>query len=94
VSGRDNLPTCVWCEEVVLDTDPQAPNYAQPMHYECGLRAVIGSLGHQRMRCFCHGGTEEDPPGLTRRQAAMAAALFFHLGRVPGDSINPQPEQP
>jgi hypothetical protein len=74
---------CPCCDEEVLDTDRRAPSYGQPVHYECGLRAALGSLGHQRRRCSCYGGEEEDPPGLTRRQAAMAATLYFHLGRVP-----------
>lgn len=81
----NDLPICPGCDEPIADTDQLAPSYSQPMHYECGLRAVLGSLGHQRKRCSCYGGNEEDPPGLTRRQAAMAATLYFHLGRVPAD---------
>lgn len=81
-------PVCPWCDEAVLATDKRAPTYQQPMHYECGLRSAVGSIGHQQRRCFCFGGTEEDPPGLTRRQAATAAALYFHLGSVPKDFLN------
>jgi hypothetical protein len=81
-------PSCGWCEEPVLGTDERAPNYQQPMHYECGLRAALGSLGHQRKRCSCYGGAEEDPSGMTRRQAAVAAAMYFHLGRLPDNTIN------
>jgi hypothetical protein len=88
-----SAPICDWCEEPVLNDDRRAPNYVRPTHYECGLRAAIGSVGHQKMRCFCFGGEEEDPPGLSRRQAAMAAALFFHLGTVPDHLINPQPTE-
>lgn len=82
---------CAWCDEPVLNDDRRAPNYAQPTHYECGLRAAVGSVGHQKQRCFCFGGQDEDPPGLTRRQAAMAAALYFHLGTVPTHLINQRP---
>lgn len=84
-------PICPWCEEPVLDTDRRAAEHRyQPLHYECGLRAALGSVGHQRKLCFCYGGTEEDPPGMTRRQAAVAAANYFHLGRLPDDFPNQQ----
>lgn len=78
-----DLPLCPCCDEPILEGERLAPDMRPPTHYECGLRAVIGSVGHQRGRCSCFGGSEEDPPGMTRRQAATAAALFFHLGRVP-----------
>jgi hypothetical protein len=77
------MTCCPWCEEPILDGETLAPNYVQPTHYECGLRGALGSVGHQRKRCSCYGGDEEDPPNMTRRQAAVAAALFFHTGRVP-----------
>lgn len=44
----------------------------EPLHRECDLRAMVGSLGHVRGRCACYGGTEEDPPGLSARDAAKA----------------------
>jgi len=50
---------------------------ALPWHRECFLRTVVGSLGHQLCRCSCYGGTEEDPPHLTRREAAIAAVVQF-----------------
>lgn len=90
----NDLPLCVWCDEPILDGERLAPDYPQPMHYECGLRAVIGSLGHQRGRCFCYGGTEEDPPELTRRQAARAAALYFHTRKDTDDDPPPAAGQP
>lgn len=46
-----------------------------PIHHECFMRGVTGSVGHQRGTCSCHGGSEEDPPGMTRREAARAAVL-------------------
>lgn len=69
--------TCVWCDEPVLPGEPLAPFNGSTMHYECGLRSAVGSVGHQTRRCSCYGGTEEDPPGLTRREAARAAMTFF-----------------
>lgn len=46
-------------------------------HYECHARSIIGSLGHLQKRCSCYGGTEEDPPEMTQREAAKAALAFF-----------------
>ena len=43
------------------------------MHYECSMRSVLGSSGHQLGKCGCVGGTQEDPVGLTKRQAAAHA---------------------
>lgn len=82
------MTLCAWCDEPILDGEKRAPNHRQPTHYECGLRGAIGSLGHQRKLCSCYGGTEEDPPGMTRRQAAVAAAMYFHQGRLPTDFSN------
>lgn len=42
-------------------------------HIECAARQALGSVGHQLQRCHCYGGTEDDPPGLSRRAAARAA---------------------
>jgi hypothetical protein len=80
------VSVCAWCDEPIAPDDRLAPNCQAPTHYECGLRAAVGSLGHQRKLCSCYGGTYDDPPGATRRQAAIAATLFFHLGRVPDES--------
>jgi hypothetical protein len=71
-------PVCLWCDEPVTDLDLRAPNYGPPMHWECGLRSVVGGLNHQLGRCMCCGGTEDpDPPHLSRRDAARAAAEHY-----------------
>jgi hypothetical protein len=51
-------------------------------HRECQLRNVFGSVGHQLKRCTCFGGTDEDddPVGMTPRQAAVAAVELFEAG--------------
>jgi hypothetical protein len=55
--------------------------YSDAWHRECYLRMVVGSVGHQLGRCSCHGGTEEDPAGMTTREAARAALLLFEERR-------------
>lgn len=46
----------------------------RPYHRECNVRMLIGGLNHQLGKCTCCGGTEPpDPPGLSKRQAAIAA---------------------
>jgi hypothetical protein len=56
----------------------------KPQHFECFMRAIVGSLGHQQGKCFCFGGTEEDPPEMTEREAARAALAYYvvHMGQV------------
>jgi hypothetical protein len=75
-----SVAPCSWCDEPFVEGETIESGH---VHYECGLRAVIGSVGHQRGLCWCYGGNEEDPPGATRRQAASAAATYFHFGVVP-----------
>lgn len=78
---------CMHCDEPIAEGDTgtmaittgASSGLLRPLHYECGLRGIIGSVGHQKGLCSCFGGTEEDPEGMTRRQAAVAAARYFHL---------------
>ena len=51
------------------------------IHHECAARLALGSVGHQKQRCSCYGGAEEDPPGLPKREAAKAA-LALAKGRA------------
>lgn len=77
---------CLRCEEpIAADDDGLIMPYAHAgpgggrlvaQHRECFMREVLGSVGHQDKKCSCYGGTEEDPPGLTRREAAWAAVEF------------------
>ena len=73
-----NEPTCAYCEEPVGKHE-QHPAYMQPMHIECHIRQVAGSVAHLERRCSCYilDSDEGDPPGLTKREAAHAAALAF-----------------
>ncbi len=71
-AGALLMPDCTWCEES-LDGGERSDGY----HNECFIRAIIGSAAHQLEECTCYGGTREDPPGVTRRQAAILAFECF-----------------
>lgn len=70
---------CIYCEEEILtgETPPAIFEHVQNMHHECFLRGIFGSVGHLQKRCSCYGGTEEDPPDMTPRQAAKAAVELY-----------------
>lgn len=70
------MPNCPWCVEAIAPEDHihQMAN-GELWHMECFVRSVLGSVAHQRRRCSCctPGSTENDPPGMSVRQAARAA---------------------
>jgi hypothetical protein len=76
---------CAWCgEPIASGAGAMIPHYdgegmePQGMHDECFTRMVVGGLNHLRGACTCHGGSETpDPPNLTKREAAIAAAAFY-----------------
>lgn len=49
------------------------------LHRNCHLRTVVGSVAHQQRRCSCYvpGVVDEDPPGMTPREAADAAVAYY-----------------
>lgn len=74
------MSVCDHCDEPVLSTDLVSPSTlnGKPMHYECGLRIVVGGINHLLGLCSCCGG--ELPPDdehVTRRQAARAATRLW-----------------
>lgn len=72
---------CLLCDEAVRDGDSGTVDPGgRVMHYECVMRASIGSVGHQLRRCSCYNklDPQEDPPGMSRRQAAIAACALWH----------------
>jgi len=86
---------CQHCREEVLPGDAiMAFNNGDViMHRVCGLRGVIGSVAHLQRRCSCYvkGSTEDDPPEMTRRQAAEAAVTLWetqNLGSKDGPKIH------
>lgn len=84
---------CCHCEESIIDGERFEYRHirdgsgmaAKPIHHECAARLVLGSLGHLQGKCSCFNRgseSEDDPPGLTKRQAAKAA-FDFARGRMP-----------
>ncbi len=75
------MPFCDWCGEVIRpqDEERRLPHAGTPgkrwsyYHQECLIRSIAGSVAHQKRECSCYGGTGEDDPALTTRQAAKAA---------------------
>lgn len=83
---RFEIDPCPFCGEPVLPAEVAAGatrvvNGGRAAHVECLARSVIGSLGHQQGRCPCFGGSEDDPPGLSRREAARAAYDYYWARR-------------
>lgn len=75
--------TCPGCDELVMPWDQirKVPHMSESglstgtWHRECLIRGVVGSVGHQSGKCSCYGGIEEDPPGMSKREAAIAACI-------------------
>jgi hypothetical protein len=72
------MKTCILCGEPVTPLDAMV-RYAQgPVHWECGLRSVVGGINHQNGLCSCCGGTlPPDPEGVSKREAARMAAQMW-----------------
>jgi hypothetical protein len=68
--------SCGWCGEAVSEGDRSEICANAAMHKECAIRSVVGSVAHLERRCGCYvkGSSENDDPGLTKREAAQAAA--------------------
>jgi hypothetical protein len=72
---------CRWCDEafvegdggVVIDHHGENGVEDAPYHQECFQRQIVGSVAHQRHQCSCYGGSHEDSPNMTIREAAKAA---------------------
>lgn len=62
---------------------PGLPKPDAVFHVECGLRMIFGSVGHQLHKCGCYGGDEDDPEGMTRREAAAAAVRLYYKVHFP-----------
>lgn len=69
-----------WIAHTGLLDDGHTRFSMQPLHLECSCRMILGSVGHLKGNCSCFGGTEEDPPGMTKREAAKAVYELFAQG--------------
>lgn len=65
--------SCEWCDEALAPEEIE-----EGCHRECHVRQIVGSIGHQLGFCSCAGGTFEDPPELSKRDAARAAAKLVY----------------
>jgi hypothetical protein len=87
---RPSFFPCPWCDESVLPGDLRhalMPGF----HFACALRAALGSIGHVRGTCSCYvkdGSAEDDPPGLTKRQAARLVADYVRQQQSPQPGRN------
>lgn len=90
-----NLGSCSWCDEPVLSDEPHEMRAhidanknesTRPIHRQCAARIALGSVGHQMGLCGCNGGpgTMDDPPNMTKREAADAAELHAAMKEGPG----------
>jgi hypothetical protein len=72
---------CALCHEPLPPEDAIRSN----VHPECGFRSVMGSLAHLQGCCGCYvvGSEENDPPGLTARQASQAAYDYWNSLTIP-----------
>lgn len=77
-------PECLNCGEPVMpgETDPDLA-HMQNYHRECVARSVLGSVGHILGQCSCYGGPWEDPPLMSKREAARASLALTRAGFVP-----------
>jgi len=68
---------CIYCESPILAVEMGTLEPMGPLHYECHMRMIVGSVGHQLKQCSCFGGTLEDPEGLTKREASIVAYKLY-----------------
>lgn len=71
--------TCGWCYEEVTVEDNAVETAALlesgpgmlPMHLECHIRMMLGSVAHLEGRCTCRSGSEreDDAYGSVRQEA-------------------------
>jgi len=67
-------PLCAYCGEPMTALDRLGSTKTE--HHECLMRMVVGSISHQLKKCTCYGGEWEDPPELSKREAARLALDF------------------
>lgn len=79
---------CLWCLEgfrvqdsgLRIEVLMPAGRTDAPVHADCFARMTIGGIYHQQCLCTCFGGAlGQDPPSLSRREAARVAATHYRL---------------
>jgi hypothetical protein len=73
------IGACPYCDEALRDGEPVIYGASQGFHRECFIRMIAGSAAHQLGECSCCGGNREDPPGVSRREAAKLAYETFYF---------------
>lgn len=70
---------CLHCGEPIESTDigMMLSGSTEPIHQECFMRMIVGSVAHQQRRCSCFGGNGEDDPTISKHEAAKRAAAHF-----------------
>lgn len=76
----------MWCDELIAEDDAgvilpyvtENATVGMPHHVNCFLRSVVGSVGHQMGHVCNDPDAANDPPEMTRRQAADAAVAMFY----------------
>ena len=69
---------CWHCDEPIAADDDGFASGQRAVHYACQVRGLVGGANHIIGTCSCCGGTmPPDPPGLTRREAAVLAEKLW-----------------
>lgn len=79
---------CAHCQELIADGDDGFANGSHVMHYACQVRGLVGGANHVLGTCSCCGGKmPPDPPGLTRREAALVAEKIWRETQFSATSL-------
>ncbi len=73
------MEKCAYCAESIEANAEPVILGEQMYHAECIVRATQGSAAHMLKECTCYGGTRDDPPGKTLREAAKLAHETFKI---------------
>lgn len=76
-----------WCGEPIEAEDAGYVAGSMVAHLDCRQAQLVGSVGHQLRLCACFGGTLEDPPGLSPRDAARAAVAVADAFKILPEDI-------
>lgn len=74
-----SMSTCAYCKSLILSGEPAMSPLDLPMtlHLECAIRTVVGGVPY----LLGVGLLDDDHPGLSRRDAAVAACSLWRQRR-------------